>query len=114
MNGKSVRMSPAKTSCISTRLWNEAERGWQRADPPGLGAHVVEHLTLRGLGPAHGPPLGGLAGNPQRFGRPFGQTGGGVLNQAERLADLLPPDPQPGQRVAGGMRAWRASTPSQP
>src|SRR5580692_8375232 len=34
MNGKSVRMSPAKTSCISTRLWNEAERGWQRAIAP--------------------------------------------------------------------------------
>src|ERR1700733_1380203 len=37
MNGKSVRMSPAKTSCISTRLWNDAERGWQLViRPPAI------------------------------------------------------------------------------
>src|SRR5205823_15013181 len=34
MNGKSVRMSPANTSCISTRLWKDADLGWQRAIRP--------------------------------------------------------------------------------
>ena len=34
MNGKSVRMSPANTSCIRTRLWKEADRARQRLMRP--------------------------------------------------------------------------------
>ena len=34
MNGKSVRMSPANTSCISTRLWNDADLDRHRVIRP--------------------------------------------------------------------------------
>ncbi len=101
MNGKSVRMSPANTSCISTRLWNDADRGWHPAIRPALQRNVVEHLALRRLGPADRAAAGRLAGDPELIGGPFGQKiVGGPPEQTERLVHLLPPDPQPGQRVA--------------
>ena len=104
MNGKSVKMSPAKTSCMSTRLWNEADLGLASDDPAVQDRDVVDDLALRGLGPAGRAATDRLAGDPGQIGGPFGQIFCGLPDQAESLVHLLPPDPQAGQRVTGDVR----------
>ena len=114
MNGKSVRMSPAKTSCISTRLWNDAERGWQRVIRPSRDRHVVEHLALRGLGPADGPAVAGLAGDAGGVSRArSAKLVGGLPDQTESLGRSPPTAPAagPARRRPNARRPARRPAP---
>src|SRR5271165_1160811 len=83
-------------------------------EPAGVDLHVVDDLALRGLSPADRAAAGGLARKVERIGGPFGQIfgdlpeqaeRGDLPEQAERLVHLVPPNPQPGQRVPGGVAA---------
>ena len=73
MNGKSVRMSPVNTSCISTRLWNEADLGWQRTIRPSRQAPRRRAPRPAGPRPSRPPGLGRArtdAGRDRRAVRP--------------------------------------------
>ena len=81
--------------------------GMAADDPAGVQGYVVDHLTLRGLGPADRAAADGLAGDPGKIRGPFGQIFGDLPEQTERLVHLVPANPQPGQRVTGGVAADR-------
>src|ERR1039457_3575854 len=61
---------------------------------------VVEHLALRCLGPADRPAAGHLAGRAERaVASGLAELADGLAQQVERLAQLIPAQPEPGQGV---------------
>ena len=99
MNGKSVRMSPAKTSCISTRLWKEADRDRQRRMRPPGELNVVEQLALRRLGPAGAAAVRRITRRPERTAGGLAELVGRPAAAGGRLGDLVSAHLEPGQRV---------------
>src|ERR1039457_385034 len=61
---------------------------------------VVEHLALRCLRPAARPAAGHLAGRAERAAASgLAELADGLAQQVERLAQLIPAQPEPGQGV---------------